>query len=152
MLTNTLPAGRRLVTGVIVLFDQVFVVRSETPEVKVYDSNLTSRLPVGGLVNPMDLTSCSKFRCLYISNCWGGGVIHRVKLEAKTRWKVNDIPSGLSVTPDPNFHVLVTCGDSRKLKEFRTNGTFVREIRLQEGMAHPFHAIQFDGQFIVSQG
>ena len=110
------------------------------------------RSPVDGLVNPGDLTSCSKFRCLYISD-WDGGVIHRVELGgATTRWKVNDRPFGLSVTPDPDFHLLVTCVDARELKEFTTNGTLVRKIRLQEDLVHPLHAIQFDGQFIVSHG
>ena len=147
-----MPAGR-WVRGVTVLFDQVFVVHFGTPEVEVYDSNtlnLTSRLPVDGLVNPWDLTSCSKFQCLYISD-WHGGVIHRVELGgATTRWKVNDRLFGLSVTPDPDFHLLVTCDDARKLKEFTTNGTLVREIILQEDLVNPLHAIQFDGQFIVS--
>ena len=155
MLTNTLPAGQQSVYGVTVLFDQVFAVRYGTPEVEVYDSNtlnLTSRLPVDGLVNPADLTSCSKFRCLYISD-WVGGVIRRVELGgATTRWEVNDHPYGLSVTPDPDFHLIVTCVYTRKLKKFTTNGTLVREILLQEDLAHPLHAIQFDGQFIVSHG
>ena len=141
--------------GLTILFDQVFVVRHETREVQMYDSNtfnLTSRLQVDGLADPVDLTSCSKFRCLYISD-WDGEQIHRVELGgATTRWKVNDVPDGLSVTPDPDFHVLVTCGYARKVKEFTTNGTLVREILLQTDMVHPWHAIQFDGQFIVSHG
>ena len=154
MLTNTLPAGQWSVSGATVLFDQVFVVRRRTREVEVYDSNtlnLTSSLPVDILGEPLDLASCSKFRCLYIS-VWDG-VIHRVELGgATTRWEVNDRPSGLSVTPDPDFHLLVTCGYARKLKKFTTNGTLVREILLQEDLVHPLHAIQFDGQFIVSHG
>ena len=122
---------------------------------EVYDSNtlnLTRRLPVDGLEGPWDMTSCSKFRCLYISD-WIVEVIHRVELDgARTRWKVNDRPSGLSVTPDPDFHLLVACVDERKLKEFTTSGTLVREIHLQEDLVHPFHAIQLDDQFIVSHG
>ena len=153
MLINTLPAGQRPVSGVTVLLDQVFVVRLVTREVEMYDLNtlnLTSRLPVDGFVDPWNLTSCSKFRCLYIAD-WNGGVIHRVELDgATTRWKVNDVPSGLSVMPDPDFHLLVTCAHARKLKEFTINGTLVREILLQEDLVHPHHAIQFDGQFIVS--
>ena len=155
VLTNTLPAGQQPVTGVTVLFDQVFVLRRVTPGVEVYDSNtlhLTSRLPVDGLVYPKDLTSCSMFQCLYIAD-WDGEVMHRVELDgATTRWKVNGLPYGLSVTPDPDFHLLVTCYVARKLKEFTTNGTLVRQILLQDDLAHPLHAIQFDGQFIVSHG
>ena len=159
MLTDTLR-GQLCVTGVTILFDQVFVVRGpprgvRTSELEVYDLNTlkqTSCLPVDGLQNPSDMTSCSKFRCLYISD-WIGDVIHRVELGgATTRWKVNDIAFGISVTPDPDFHLLVTCFDARKLKEFTTNGTLVREILLQEDLVHPLHAIQFDGQFIVSHG
>ena len=155
VLTDTLPAGQESVSGVTVLFDHVFVVREWTPEVEVYDSNtlnLTSRLPVDGLEDPGDLTSCSKFRCLYISDWLGGGVIHRVDLDgATTRWKVYN-PHALSVTPEPDFHLLVTCNEARKLKEFTTYGTLVREILLQEDLVNPLHAIQFDGQFIVSHG
>ena len=155
VLTNTLPAGKWPVRGVTVLFDQIFVLRLGTQEVEVYDSNtlnLTSRLPVDELVSPWDLASCSKFRCLYISG-WFGRVIHRVELGgATTRWEVNDASYGLSVTPDPDFHVLVTCGAARKLKEFTTNGTLVREILLHEDLVHPHRAIQIDGQFIVSHG
>ena len=156
MLTNTLPAGRWPVYGVTVLFDQVFVVRHRIREVEVHDSNtfnLTSCLPIGGWACPSDLTSCSKFRCLYIANWRGSDVILRMELDgATTRWKVNDVPYGLSVTPDPDFHLLVTCRDARKLKEFTTNGTLVREIRLQEDLVLSVHAIQFDSQFIVSHG
>ena len=155
MLTNTLPADLLPVLGVTVLFHQVFVVRHVTREVEVYDSNtlnLTSRLLVDRLVNPVDLASCSKFRCLYIAD-GHGEEIHRVELDgATTRWKVNDRPSRLSVTPDPDLHVLITCGDARKLEEFTTNGTLVREILLPEDLVHPLHAVQFDGQFIVSHG
>ena len=112
------------------------------------------RLLVFPLAYPCNLTSCSKFRCVYIAlRHVLGGVIHRVELGgATTLWRVNDAPYGLSVTPDPDFHVLVTCCNARKLKEFTTNGTLVREIILQEDLVHPLHAIQFDGQFIVSHG
>ena len=75
VLANTLPSGQWPVCGVIVMFDHVFVERQKTPdgpEVPVYDSktfHLRSRLPVDRLVNPLDLTSCSKFRCLHIADC-----------------------------------------------------------------------------------
>ena len=135
--------------------DQVFVVRRATTEVELYDSNtlkLTSRIPVDGLVDPWDMTSCRKFRCLYIADLYTRE-IHRVELNgATTRWKVTDEPDALSVTLDPDYHVLVTFCDAHKLNEFTTNGTLVREILLQEDMVYPQHAIQFDGQFIVSHG
>ena len=123
---------------------------------EVYDSNtlnLSSRFPVDGLVNSVDLTSCSNFNCLYIAG-WVDEGIHRVQLDgATTRWKVKDHPDGLSVTPNPDYYVLVTCRNACKLKEFTTVGTFVREIRLdKESLAHPLHSIKFDGQFIVSHG
>ena len=161
-LINTLPRGLKSVTGLTVLLDQVFIVRVDTREMEIYNSGtlmLTNRLQVDGLKNPRDLTSCSKFRCLYISD--GGGLkIHRVELNgATTRWKLNDepwirnpAPDGLSVTPEPDFHVLVTCPYALKLKEFTTNGVPIREIRLQEELVHPLHAIQFNGQFIVAHG
>ena len=155
MLTNRLPGVQRTVYGVTVLFDEVFVVRYMTPEVEVYDSNmlnLTRRIPIAGLVHPYDLSSCSKFRCLYIADKTGSA-IHRVELGGTTtRWNMSDSPYALSVTPDPDFHIIVTCGDARKLKEFATNGTLVREILLQEDLIKPLHAIQFNGQFVISHG
>ena len=153
---NTLPRRQWPVHGVTVFFDQVFVVRLGTTELEVYDSNtwkLSSRLRVDGLMFPWDLTSCCNFRCLYIAGWDGRGVIYRVKLDgAITRWKVNAKPYGRSITPDPDFHVLVACRDARKLKEFKTGGIPVRTILLQEDLVHPWHAILFDGQFIVSHG
>ena len=69
-----------------------------------------------------------------------------------TKWPVNDVPIGLSVTPEPDFYVLVTFSEARKLKKFDTNGGPLQEVLLQQDVYHPRHAIQFGSNFVVSHG
>ena len=66
----TIEAGKPIF-GVIVLYDEIFLVRNEAREVEVYDTNkptLTGRLSVGTLVDIWDMTSSVKYNCLYITD------------------------------------------------------------------------------------
>ena len=150
-------AEGKVVCGVAVLSDQVFLVRKHTPEVEVYDTatlTLQRRLAVDELATPSDMTSCVKYNCLYVAaRGYVGGTkrfVHRVELNGTTtKWPLNDSPNGLSVTQDRS-NVIVTCAEVRKLKEYTTHGDLVREILLQEDMIHPFHAVQLtSGQLVV---
>ena len=156
VLIHSLPKGQQSVRGVTILGDEVFLVRRLTPGVEVYAAGkwtLTRRLDVSGLEQPWDLTSCRKFRCLYIAE-WGKDVVHRVSLTGETtQWKVNDGADGLSVAADPGCHVIVTCGEAQKLKEFTTGGDLVREVVLQDDLLHPWHAVLRSGdRFVVCHG
>ena len=153
-------AKGKVVWGVTVLSDQVFLVREDIPEVEVYDTatlTLQRRLAVSGLVTPSDMTSCAKYNYLYIADRgYSDGTnrfVHRVELNGTTtKWQLNDKPACLSVTPD-GFNVIVTCVEVRKLKDYTRHGALVREILLQEDMFHPRHAVQLtSGQFVVCHG
>ena len=142
------------------MFDQVFLVRSNTPEVEMYDTatlTLQRCLAVSGLATPNDMTSCVKYNCLYIADIGDTNgtnrFIHRVALNGTTsKWPLTDKPTRLSVTPDGS-NVIVTFDEVRKLQEYTRHGDLVREILLQEDMVHPWHAVQLtSGQFVVSHG
>ena len=150
----------RVVRGLTVLFDQVFVVCQHAAAVEVYDTatlTLQRHLAVDGLCRPIDMTSSLKYGCLYIADLgYTGGkrpVVHRVNLtRATTDWPLSDRPAGLSVTPD-GYNVIVVFRGLSKLKEYTTHGDLVREILLREDVINPRHAVQLtSGQFVVSQG
>jgi len=121
---------------------------------EVYDVNtyrLQSRFNVMNALGYSDMTSCEHYRCVYIGDdideC-----VHRLDAQgAATRWAVNDIPLGLSVSAVHN--VIVACPDVRKIKEFSTHGDLLRELTLPNNVISPRHAIQTrSGQFIVCHG
>ena len=139
--------------------DQVFLVRYETPrDVEVYDCNgrtIEYHIEVSALQQPSDLTSCAEFRCLYISDWSTPYRVHRVEPNSgeTSELPVWDKPEGISVTPHPTCHVIVACGEVRKIKEFTTLGHLVREIQLQDDIGgHLFHAVETDGRFAVGCG
>ena len=159
MSTHAAAKGK-VVWGVTVLSDQVFLVRRFTPEVEVYDTatlTLQRRLTVSGLATPNDMTSCIKYNCLYIADRGytddTNRFIHRVELNGSTtKWPLTDKLACLSVTPDGS-NVIVTFYEVRKLQEYTRHGDLVREILLQEDMVHPCHAVQLtSGQFVVCHG
>ena len=147
------------VYGLTVLYDQLYIVRKEIPQVDVYDVNtfeLTRHLAVYELIGPRDMTSCRKYECLYIVDCRLGGTIHRVQLNGQnhqtTRWEMKgEEPAGISITSGAS-NVLVTCGGLRKLIEYTSHGVVVREIRLDGSIPHPFHASQLYGDIFVVHG
>ena len=157
---NHIVARGKVVWGVTVLFDQVFLVRHHAAEVEVYDIatlTLQRHLVISGLLVSIDMTSSANYNCLYVADVGRHDgktrFIHRVELNGTTtKWPLKDRPRGLSVTPDGS-NVIVTCREIRKLKEYTTHGDLVREIRLQEDMTNPWHAVPLtSGQFVVSHG
>lgn len=102
---------------------------------------------------------CVRCRCLYVADGIGG-VVHRVELTRRrdhavpTSWSVGDKPYGLSVT-SLECHVLVTCRESSRLKQFTTHGQLVRQVLLDPALqlVGPRHAVQLTtGQFVVCHG
>lgn len=162
ILTCRIPRDQRPVFGVTVLGDEVFVVRSGTSELEAYSGerfDLVRHVAVAELVQPWDLTSCSTFQCIYVADLSDPGRIHKVTLNVKTTsWNVDDDPYGLSVTSHPYCHVLVTCRDARKLKEFSESGRILREVLLGEDLLHPIHSVGFhyrhsmDINYVVCHG
>ena len=150
-----MPSGEKSIRGVTVLRDELFLIRGNAPQVEVYDISkwtLQRCIDVDGLVNPGDMTSCSKLNCIYIVDWNSPWNMHRLELDGKkTHWPVKDDSDGISVTPSDG-NVLVSCYFKCKLKLFTTHGKLIREIILQDDMIHPMHAIQTGCQFIICHG
>ena len=127
----------------------------ERDQLEVYDVTTYSqlrRLTVPDLRSVTDMTSCTHFFCVYISD-HHGECIHSLGVEASafTRWSVEDRPSCLSVNASHN--VLAACPNVRKIKEFSSHGDLLREIKLPDDVIHPWHTIQTrENEFIVCHG
>jgi len=152
---HTLSEGND-VWGLTSLDNLLYVLRCiASYEISVYDTTsyrLQRRLDVPGLAAMADMVSCAHNHCLYISG-YTDKCIHRVALPdaAVTKWQVNEEVNNLSVTD--THSVLVTCSESRQVKEFTTFGRLLREIRLAQDVMSPNHAIQLSsGQFLVCHG
>jgi hypothetical protein len=151
---HTLPKDET-VCGVTSLDNQLCVLRGRSEnQVEVYNTDtytLQRRLNVPGLGGRQDMASCTYNNCLYITD-YINNCVHRVETQGSvTQWPVNDEPWRLSITAAHN--VLVTCREARKLKEFTTHGTVLREISLQPDVVNPWHALELTtDQFLVCHG
>jgi len=148
--------GGGSVSAVTSLGDDVFVVRQNSQQqVEVYDAEtltLQRHIAVHGLGWSNGLVACPNNNCLYASD-WTNDNIHRVELSginAVKKWSVARSPAGLSVNIAHNL--VVTCLGAKKLQEYTTHGSLVREICLQSGVTAAWHAIQLStGDYVVSQ-
>jgi 6-phosphogluconolactonase (cycloisomerase 2 family) len=146
----------------------LFVLRDPSEQhIEVYETmtfKLQQTLNVTGLTDDAsnDLTSCVVNSCLYVSD-YTNATVHKIELTGDNevfKWRLADdsMPNGLSINTECNL--LVSCYD--KLLEYTSNGSLVREIRLesirlesitrpQHAMKRPCHAIQLTSdQFVVS--
>ena len=144
------------VNAVTSLDDDVFVVRCQCKQVEVYDAEtftLQRHIAVHEReVYTCGVTACARNKCLYLSNAENSSV-HRVELSgsnAVKQWSVAGCPYGLSVNIAHNL--VVACDRANKLQEYTMQGSLVREICLQSGVADPWHAVQLStGDYVVSQ-
>jgi len=149
-----LSQGRDSVSAVTSLGDEVFVVCDNSQQVEVYDAEtftLQRHITVPELGSCVfGLAACDVNQCIYVSD---SDNIHRVELSgsnAVKKWSVAGGPAGLSVNKAHNL--LVACYGANKLREYATDGSLVREICLQAGVTHPWHAVQLStGHYVVSQ-
>jgi len=127
-------------------------------QVAVYsisDYKLLRHLNMPGLklYSNSDMTSCHRYKCLYMSDC-NRKRIHRYDLAsgATNKWSVPGTPHGLSVTPSCNL--LVICYEPNKLVELSADsGRCVREIALPSDIVCPWHSVQLTtGESIVCHG
>ena len=157
------------VRGVTVLNDEIFLVYEKSAKVEVFEAATLERkrnLAVAGLTKARDLKSNVADGCLYIADDEGPEglpCVHRVDVAAhdgeeesssSTRWPLDEIPGGISLTPDGR-RVIVTCYGALTptLKEYTTDGELVRKINLPAEMVHPRDAFQLPtGNFVVSHG
>jgi DNA-binding beta-propeller fold protein YncE len=146
----------KIVWGLTTLNNELYVAQEDgsTNSIAVYDTETYSfqrSLQVPGLGLVSDLTSCNRHQCIYIGDR-KNNVVHRVENKNKiTQWPVHDEPHGLSV--NSVYNVLVTCWEVGKIKEFTTDGKFIREITLQSDIVHPKHTVELTtDQFVVCHG
>jgi hypothetical protein len=155
------PDDDRSVVSLTSIHGLLFVLRSPSEQrIQVYDVNSFGLqgfdVPVKGLSDAATrsaLTSCVANNCLYVSD-WDKDAVHKVDLTMGNKvsaWQVASGPTGLSVNAACNL--LVTCSAVDTLQEYTSNGSLIREIRLQSNVANlfPYHALQMtSGQFVVS--
>jgi len=99
----------------------------------------------------MDMASDRRHNALYIADS-KKQVIHRIYVSSpadSAQWPVAQKPSGVSVALD-SCNVLVSCSEARRLFEFSTQGSVVREFCVRDAIAL-YHAVTLpDGQVVAS--
>jgi len=151
---GTRPEGPA-VCGVTSLAGEIYLLRSKgRDQVEAYDVvdyRLKRSLTVPDVHAFTDMTSCEHYRCMYIGDPIAE-CVHRLDVEGTvTQWAVNDNLVGLSVNAAHN--VIATCPVARKIKEFDSHGSLVRELKLPENVTQPSYTVQLNcGQFIVCNG
>jgi len=66
---------------------------------------------------------------------------------ATTQWKVSGKPDGLSITRSKSL--LVAIPNARVVQEYTTRGMLIKEIKLEDSMDNPKHAIQLSSGYYV---
>jgi DNA-binding beta-propeller fold protein YncE len=154
------PSDARSVTGLTTIDNRLFVLRFpcnqrlEQYELSTY--KLQGTLRVKSLSDDYarnGLTSCNVNSCLYVCD-YGGDMVYRIDLLSNNkvyRWPVGDGPSGVSVNDSSNL--LVTCHTTKKIQEYTSKGSLVREICFPFSETHwPMYTVQVDrDRFVVSR-
>jgi DNA-binding beta-propeller fold protein YncE len=163
-LTHVISANDdRKIVGVTSLDNRLFVLRFPSQQrIQVYDLKTFTlqqqqTLKVKGLSDNFSrngLTGCVVNKCLYISD-YANATVYKVQLMVDnkiSKWSVGGAPCGLSINTACNL--LVACYDDKKIQEYTTNGSLVREIFIKSNDGNslsPYHVIQLtSGQFVVS--
>jgi len=140
------------VRGITVLGSEVFVVR-RTSQVYVYNSTSftsTRDFTITESKRLHEIISCSHNNCLYISD-GGQRILYRYDLSnnVTTKWSVNGTCYGLSVSKC--YNVLVTSYDTKQIQEYATDGSLIREIRLDSRCGGPLHCVLLStGHFVIN--
>lgn len=152
------------IRGLTILDKELFIVSEKNSDVEVYNSIKFSICRVWNLkelIDPRDIVSCDKNKCLYILDCESFGNSRKILMvdpsgKLLTKWSTGvDDGIGLSVTVEAN--VILTAFDRNKLYEYSPEGLLIREIKLSSDAAmpisHPLHAVKLTkDHFLVSHG
>jgi len=148
--THSLPV-RGLVEGVTRLASELYVIlKGDSDQIHVYttDCQAVRTISVEGLGKKgvCDIVACQQNNRLYLSNK-EKNCIHVVAPKPSsskiTKWTLSDAPYGLSMMPAG--HLLVTCAETNRLREFNPRGKLVRTITLETGISHTLHSVQLAG-------
>ena len=147
----------KAISGLTILDEELFILSERSSEVEVYDSTkltFSRRWNMRELINPWDIGSCDRNKCLYIFDCKGSSAeILRVDPNGNLikKWSTGKDYGRLSVTGDSN--IILT--GVKTLKEYSPDGQLVRELNLSSdaSILAPSRAIKLaNGQFMVSHG
>jgi len=106
------------VIGLGVIDDIVYVVRSWTSNIELYNAvSLKPMKPIHvfNLDLPHDMVACTAQKCLYLSDY--GPDVHRIEVSGycmQTKWNARDRPTGLSLTIGA-ANVMVTYENDQKV-------------------------------------
>lgn len=169
-------SGSRPVLGLTSFGNQLFVIRSDSNPLAVYDTStfeLIANIAVPGASGYMfGITTCLTENCLYVCDHQNEKV-HRLNVSlapgsntSTTSWSVASRPNGVSIGKGHN----VLVAHARRIQEYRPSGSFVREIidsnwlwhaveHLNEtiavsrrGPVHGVFLMSVDGQILRSYG
>lgn len=150
----------RGITGFSVVCEKMYVAGKECSKVEVFDlmnSDFICRWKVNGLKSPGDLTSCTKFMCIYIMDAkYIGESSEIIKLDLNGniihRWYVQDNCGCMSVTLESN--IIVAAYETHRICEYAPDGSLLRQLYLLCcGISHPMHVLNLtESRFLVSYG
>lgn len=108
-----------------------------------------SSLPEVGCIT--DIATCPQCDALYIADLCNKRIVVVNERRVVTNWSTIDTPHGISINSQLN--VIVTYHVDRKIREFTSTGSLVREISLPSDVQEPFHAIELiGGRYLVVHG
>jgi len=157
---NAAKENEKLIRGFTILGKELFIASEMSSEIEVYESmkfSFSRRWNLKELIDPQDIASCNRYKCLYINDSKVTGQskeILKVDPDGKLimKWLTgDDWGYSLSVTNESNI-ILTVCNKS-KLNEYTSDGQWIREIILppETNICYPFHAIKLtNGHFVVS--
>jgi len=102
------------ITGLTIFDNELFVVTRESSDIEVYDSielSFSRQMNLKELIDPVDITSCNRNKCLYILNVkdfYKSDEILRVDSNAKliNNWSIeNYFGYSVSITDEANVIV-----------------------------------------------
>lgn len=145
--------------GLSVIDDEVFIVTRDGSVIEVFDLNtfdFKRAFSVTGLVNPSDMVSCPKRKCLYICDWKKSADDTEIVCADKhgtveTRWISENEKGRLSITKES--HVIVAESWYNTIKEYSSHGQLIRRFVTGRQKLHLWHAIKLsNGNFVASFG
>jgi len=153
------------VYGVYRYKGSVYLVRDSSSYVEIYDARLRNdlkgNLTVDGMQGPYDLVGSDDSRSLFIMDWFDWGNVTTVSTKAQNQVNHFDIVDetftvvGLTAVKQPSYcDVLLTCTQSRKIKEFTKLGELRREIQFPAEITQPRHTIKLSSGngYVVCHG
>lgn len=143
--------------GVAILDRELFVLTQTTSKIDVYNTKtfVFKRRILTTLVNPRDIVSCSRNRCLYVID-WKEKFTQKeiARLDPSgvviREWVTGEDKGLLSISSDAK--IILTVTKKRMLKEYSPEGQLIREVSLSPDASSPWHAVKLtNNNFVVSK-